>query len=74
MGGSADVVEHSLNSVQSPLKPRHIEGEKKGDDTHTLEGDAGEAAHKGDYELARDKRVAAIAEFLKPVHNAARAL
>lgn len=74
MEGEADVREHSYNSVQSPLKPLHNEGAKKGESSHTCRVDAGEAALKGDYELARDKRVAAIAEFLKPVQTAATAL
>ena len=74
MEGETDVRETSYNSVQSPLKPRHNEGAKKGESGHTFVVDAGEAALKGDYEIARDKRVAAIAEFLKPVQTAATAL
>ena len=74
MEGDTDVREHSLNSVQSPLKPRHNGGAKMGQSSHTCGVDAGEAAVKGDYELARDKRVAALQEMLKPVQTAATAL
>lgn len=45
-----------------------------GQSSHTCGVDAGEAAVKGDYELARDKRVAALQEMLKPVQTAATAL
>ena len=74
MGGSADPVEHSLNSVQSPLKPRNNEGTKRGESSHTCVVEGGEATLKGDYEIARDRRVAALQEYLKPVQNAATAL
>ena len=74
MGNSGDVQEHSLNSVQSPLKPRNNEGGKKGESSHTFGVDVDDAALKGDYELARDRRVAALQEFLKPVQTAATAL
>jgi hypothetical protein len=74
MEGETDVREHSLNSVQSFLKPRHNEGAKKGESSHTFGVNAGEAALKGDYELARDKRVPALQEFLKPVQTAITAL
>lgn len=74
MGGSADAVEHSLNSVQSPLKHRNNEVSKRGESSHTFAVEGGEAALKGDYELARDRRVAALQEYLKPVQTAATAL
>ena len=74
MEGETDVRETSYNSVQSPLKPRHYEGAKKGESSHTFQEDVGEATPKGEYEKARDKRVAALQEFLKPVHNAATTL
>ena len=74
MGGSADAVEHSLNSVQSPLKPCNNEGAKIRDSSHTFGVDGGEDAAKGEYELAHDRRVAALQEYLKPVQTAATAL
>jgi hypothetical protein len=74
MDETTAVPEHSLNSVQSPLKPRQNEGAQKGDRGHTSGVDVGEAALKGEYERARDKRVAALQEFLKPVQSAANAL
>lgn len=74
MDGSTDLPEHSLNSVQSPLKPKHNEAAKKGECSHTFGVDVGEAALKGEYELARDKRVAALQQFLKPVQTAATTL
>ena len=52
------IQEQSLTSVQSPLKPRQNEGAKKGDSGHTWGVDVGEASLKGEYEVARDKRVA----------------
>ena len=72
MGGSIDATEHILNTVQSPLKARNNEGAKKGESTFAVEG--GEAALKGEYELARDRRVAALQEYLKPVQAAATTL
>ena len=74
MEGDPDVREHSLNSVQSPLKPRHNEGANMGQNSHTCETDAREDTLKGDYERARDKRVAALQEMLKPVQTAATTL
>jgi hypothetical protein len=74
MDEGTDQREHSLNSVQSPLKPKYKESAKKAECSHTEGVDVGEAALKGEYELARDKRVAAIQEFLKPVQTAATAL
>ena len=74
MEETTSVRDHSLNSVQSPLKPRQNEEAQKGDGGHTFGVDVGEAAFKGEYERARDKRVAAMQEFLKPVQTAATAL
>ena len=74
MGGSADAVEHSLNLVQSPLKPRNNEGAEIRDSSHTFGEEGGEAAAKGEYELARDRRVAALQEYLKPVQTATTTL
>lgn len=74
MEGSTDVPEHSSKSVQSPLKWRNNEGAKKGKSSHTFGVDVGEESLKGEYELARDRHVAAIREFLKPVQSAATAL
>ena len=74
MGGSGDVPEHSLNSVQSPLKPRNNEGANRGESSHTFGVVQADAALKGEYELARNRRVAALQEFLKPVQTAATAL
>lgn len=68
------IQEQSLTSVQSPLKPRQNEGAKKGDSGHTWGVDVGEASLKGEYEVARDKRVAALQELLKPVQTAATSL
>lgn len=74
MAESGDAPEQSLNSVQSPLKPRHNEVTKQVEASHTLGVEVADAAVKGDYELARDRRVAAIQELLKPVHQASTAL
>ena len=74
MAGSADVREHSLNSMQSPLKPPLNSAAKKGESVHSFGVDVGDAPLKGDYELARDRRVAAIQEFLRPVQTAATIL
>jgi hypothetical protein len=67
MDPTTDVPEQSLNSVQSPLKPRHNEAAKMGESSHTFGVDVQETALKGEYELARDKRVASLQQFLKPV-------
>lgn len=74
MAETTDDQQQSYNSVQSPLKPRHNEGGQKGEKAHTDSLDVGEAAFKGEYELARDKRVAALQEYLRPVQTAANAL
>jgi hypothetical protein len=74
MEPDTNVREHSLNSVQSPLKPRHNEGARMGQSSHTCGVEAGEDALKGEYERARDKRVAALQEMLKPVQTAATSL
>ena len=52
MDGSADVCEHSLNSVQSTLKPPLNSATKKGESVHSFGVDVGDAPLKGDYELA----------------------
>lgn len=69
-----DQRQQSLNSVQSPLKIPHSTEPKVGGSEHTLCVDEGDEARKGDYELARDRRVAALQELLRPVETAATAL
>lgn len=64
----------SSHSVQSPLKTTLISATKITGSVHTLAIKKGDATLKSDYELARDRRVAALQEFLKPVHTAATAL
>ena len=64
----------SSHSVQSPLKTTLITGAKITGSVHTLAVEEGEATLKSDYELARDRRVAALQEILKPVQKAATAL
>ena len=60
--------------MQSPLKIPHSTEPKVGGSEHTLCVDEGDEARKGDYELARDRRVAALQELLRPVETAATAL
>ena len=67
-----EVQQHSMNSVQSPLKAPLSSAAKMGGSVHTLCVD--EENDKGDYELARDRRVAALQEILRPVQTAAAAL
>lgn len=69
-----DGQQQSLNSVQSPLKIPHTTAPKLQGSEHTLCVDEGDEGVKGDYELARDRRVAALQEFLRPVQTAATAL
>ena len=74
MASTADGCEHSINSVQSPLKPPLSSAPKMGGSVHTLSVDGGDGPLKGDYELARDRRVAQLQEMLRPVQTAATAL
>ena len=74
MDPATDIPEQSLNSVQSPLKPKHREVAKMGESSDTFGVDVHEDPLKGEYELARDKRIAALQQYLKPVHTAATEL
>ena len=71
---TGDDIQHSLNSVQSPLKTYNTSAPTMGVSEHTLEVDEGDGELKGDYEQARDRRVAALKEFLRQVQTAATAL
>ena len=65
---------HSLNSVQLPLKKQSGSAPKTGGSVHTLLVGVADAPPKSDYELARDRHVAALQEFLRPVQTATTAL
>lgn len=64
----------SGDSVRSPLKTHVTNTSNPGDSVHTLVVDDGECQSKGSYETARDKRVAELKKYFKPVQDAAESL
>ena len=63
-----------MDPVRSPIKPTATSGERIVESVHTSDEEVGGDPVKGEYEMARDKRVAEIQEMFKPVQEAARAL
>jgi hypothetical protein len=63
-----------MDYVRSPLKVSLNNVAKNSESVHTLNVDGVDNPVMGEYELARDKRVAKIQEMFRPVQEAARAL
>lgn len=74
MAGRIDGGDNSCDSVRSPTKPVRTSGARGVVREHTSEEEGADDGVKGEYEIARNKRVAELQERLKPVQEAARAL
>lgn len=74
MAGRTELPDNSMDSVRSPLKSAQQNYAKNDESIHTSNVDGGDDPVKGEYEMARDKRVAALQEMFKPVQEAANAL
>ena len=74
MAGREELCDYSMDSVRSPIKPALTSAARSVESVHTSDEEAAGIQLKGEYELARDKRVAEIQQMFKPVQEAARAL
>ena len=74
MAGRKDGCDYSTDSVRSPTKPVLSSAARGVESVHTSYVKGACDVEKGEYERARDKRVAEIQEMFKPVQEAARAL
>lgn len=74
MAGRKDGEAYSTDSVRSPVKHDLNSAARVGYSVHTSDVEVLGDVEKGEYEMARDKRVAEIQAMFKPVQEAARAL
>ena len=74
MVGQTTHCDKSVDSIRSPLKQSLNSASKNDKSIHTLNVCGDDDSVKGEYEMARDKRVAEIQKMFRPVHEATRAL
>lgn len=74
MAGREKGCDYSIDSVRSPIKPALNSVATNVESLHTLNVEVVAGLVKGEYEMARDKRVAEIQAMFRPVEEAARAL
>lgn len=74
MVGREKGCDYSIDSVRSPIKHALNSVATNVESLHTLNVEVVAGLVKGEYEMARDKRVAEIQAMFRPVEEAARAL
>ena len=74
MAGREKGCDYNIDSVRSPIKPALNSAATNVESLHTLNVEVAAGLVKGEYEMARDKRVAQIQAMFRPVEEAARAL
>lgn len=74
MAGREKGCDYNIDSVRSPIKPTLNSVATNVESLHTLNVEVVAGLVKGEYEMARDKRVAQIQAMFRPVEEAARAL
>ena len=73
MAGREDLCDYSMDSVRLPKKPA-LTSAASVESGHTSDVEIAGGLVKGEYEMARDKRVAEIQEMFKSVQEATKAL
>ena len=58
MAGREELCDYSMDSVRSPIKPALTSAARSVESVHTSDEEVAGIQLKGEYELARDKRVA----------------
>lgn len=74
MAGKRDLIDYSTDYVRSPIKRIRTSAARAVESVHTSDDEFVGDTVKGEYELAREKRVAEIQQMFKPVQEAAKAL